>query len=231
MTVFSERPWPSLARDGTPLPEGWTEVSLEEIVVHALGGEWGKGGEAPGLVPVRVIRSTEFREWARYKGSTAAQRWIKRSSLDKRRLWAGDIVVEISGGGPGQPVGRTLLIDDEAMRQASHPLICSNFCRQIRIHPAIDPAFVQLALLDNYLRGEVEAYQTQTTNLRNLKFRDFLAGTLLRLPPPAEQKRIVAAVADLFARLASLQEGLARLQPFCQEVSQVGPRRGRHSAS
>lgn len=221
MTVFDERLLPSLGRDGRILPEGWAEVSLQEIVVHALGGEWGEGEAAPGLVEVGVVRGTEFREWARDKGSTAAVRWIKKVSLEKRRLETGDIVVEISGGGPEQPVGRTLRIDEEALRRAGRPLICSNFCRQMRIHPAIDPAFVQLGLSEKYLRGEVNEYQTQTTNLRNLNFTDFLAGTVLRLPPLSEQRRIVATAAELLARVQAVGERLARVRPILKRFRQA----------
>ena len=216
MNIFSGRP--RFARDGSLLPEGWAEVSLEEIVVHALGGDWGEDNEAPGLVPASVIRGKDFRDWDRDKGSTAARRWISPASLEKRRLRAGDIVVEISGGGPRQPVGRTLLIDDEVLRQTGHSLICSNFCRQIRIHPAVDPAFVRLALLDKYFQGEVEGFQTQTTNLRNLKFKEYLAGTLLRLPPLAEQRNIVSAVEEYFFRAGKVQERLNRVRPTLRKL-------------
>ncbi|HEX3525872.1 MAG TPA: restriction endonuclease subunit S [Thermoanaerobaculia bacterium] len=212
MTVFSERPLPDLARDGSVLPEGWADVLLEEIVVHAIGGEWGEDAEEPGLEKVNVIRGKEFRDWARERGATAPERWVRRTRIAKRRLQVGDIIVEISGGGPDQPVGRTLLIDEETLQQAKNTLLCSNFCRLMRIHPAVDPAFVQLALLEKYLRGEISDYQTQTTNLRNLVFKDFLAGTVVRLPPLAEQGRIVERVEELFAQRRSVRERLKRVQ-------------------
>jgi type I restriction enzyme, S subunit len=220
VTVFSERPLPSLARDGSLLPEGWADASLEEIVVHAIGGEWGEAEEAPGLEKVSVIRGTEFREWARDRGATAAERWVRRSRLAKRRLQVGDIIVEISGGGPDQPVGRTLRIDEEALRRAKGPLVCSNFCRLMRLHPAVDPAFVQLAIQEKYLRGEISDYQTQTTNLRNLDFTDFLAGTVLRLAPLAEQGRIVERAEELLARVQTVRERLKRSRAVVKRFRQ-----------
>lgn len=220
MTVFSERPLPSLAGDGSLLPEGWTEVELAEIVVHAIGGEWGEPVEKPGLERVSVIRGTEFRNWARERGATAAQRWVRRSRLGKRLLQAGDLIVEISGGGPGQPVGRTLRIDEEALRRAKNPLVCSNFCRMMRIHPAVDPAYVQLALEEKYLRGEITDYQTQTTNLRNLDFSDFLAGTVLRLAPRAEQERIVERAEELLAGAQRARERLQRTRSVIKRFRQ-----------
>jgi type I restriction enzyme S subunit len=218
--------WEIGRREGE-LPEGWAEATLEEIVVHKLGGEWGKepqeAAENPELVRVRVIRGTEFRRWERDKGATAEERAIKRSSLARRQLAVGDLVVEVSGGGASQPVGRTLLIDEEVVRRAAGmPLICANFCRQLRIHREIDPAFVHLALSFHYLCGSFNEYQTQTTNLRNLDFGRFLSGIVLPLPPLLEQRRIVEKTRELMAPLRRAREGLARqpeiLRRFRQSV-------------
>jgi type I restriction enzyme S subunit len=206
--------WEIGRRDGE-LPEGWAFATLEELVVHYLGGDWGSAPEAaatdPDLVLVRVVRGTEFRDWHRAKGATAALRAIKRSSLDKRRLAAGDLVVEISGGGAGQPVGRTLVIDEEALLRADAPLICSNFCRQVRLHPEVDPVFVHLTLNHLYLSGSFDEHQTQTTNIRNLNFTSFLSGVIVPLPPLAEQVRIVETARELLVRVQRVQESLGRV--------------------
>src|SRR6185312_2815537 len=206
--------WEIGRREGE-LPEGWAEATLEEIVIHFLGGDWGEAPDAverdPELVLVRVLRGTEFRDWHRAKGATAALRAIKRSSLAKRQLAAGDLVVEISGGGAGQPVGRTLVIDEEALLRADAPLICNNFCRQMRLHPDVDPFYVHLALQYLYLSGGFDEYQTQTTNIRNLNFSSFLSGVIIPLPPRAEQERIVETSRELLARVQRVQESLGRV--------------------
>ena len=222
MTVFDERPLPNLARDGSVLPEGWGEISLAELIVHRIGGEWGEDGPGEGLVPVRVVRGTEFREWDRDKGKTAALRWILATRLASRELRLGDIVIEISGGGPEQPVGRTFVIDEEAMRQEPPlPLICGNFCRLLRIHAALDSAFVHLALRENYLRGDVWHYQNQTTNLRNLQLDEYLEGTFLRVPPLAEQRRIVAAAEGLLAGAAAARDNLLTAKRVLRKLRQT----------
>ncbi|PYQ57302.1 MAG: hypothetical protein DMF53_23080 [Acidobacteria bacterium] len=214
-----------IGRRAGELPEGWAETTLDEIVVHKLGGEWGedprKAAEHPGLVPVRVIRGTDFRHWERDRGTTAEERLIKPASLARRQLAVGDLVVEVSGGGASQPVGRTLLIDEEAIRRAGGvPLICSNFCRQVRVHREIDAAFVHLALSYAYLCGGFDEHQTQTTNLRNLDFKGFLS-TVLPLPPGAEQRRIVDKVAELMAPLRRVREGLVRVPEMLRRFRQA----------
>ena len=183
----------------------------------------GRGRPRPrGSCAVRVVRGTEFREWERDKAKTAALRWILATRLASRELRPGDIVIEISGGGPEQPVGRTLLIDEEALRQEPPlPLICCNFCRLLRIHPALDPAFVHLALREKYLRGDVWHFQNQTTNLRNLQLDEYLEGTFLRVPPLAEQRRIVAAAEELLARAAATRDSLLAARRVLRKLRQA----------
>jgi type I restriction enzyme, S subunit len=216
--------WTIGRREGE-LPEGWTEATLEEIVLHALGGEWGEEPEvADGdgeYVRVRVIRGTEFRTWKRSRAARAELRAIKKTSLEKRQLTAGDLVLEISGGGASQPVGRTLRIDEEALASSAEPLVCSNFCRQIRIHPEVNAAYVHLVLSHQYLCGGFDEYQTQTTNLRNLNFQDFLSRVVIPLPPLAEQGRIVARVEELMAPLDRAREGLARVPQILRRFRQA----------
>src|SRR6185295_8702211 len=216
---------------------------LAEVVVHRIGGEWGADAPGEGLVQVRVVRGTEFREWERDKAKAAALRWIRSTHLASRELRPGDIVIEISGGGPEQPVGRTLLIDEEVLRQEPLlPLICGNFCRLLRLHPALDPAFVHLALRERYLRGDIWDFQNQTTNLCNLQLDEYLEGTFLRVPPLAEQRRIVAAADDLLEGAAKACQVLSQAQGFLRKLRQAilaaGPegrltedwRRGRSAA-
>jgi len=222
LTVFDERSLPSLARDGSVLPEGWAEISLAEVVVHKIGGEWGEDASGEGLVPVRVVRGTEFRDWERDKGKTAALRWIRATLLAPRELRPGDVVIEISGGGPEQPVGRTLLIDEAALcHEPRLPLICGNFCRLLRIHPALDPAFVHLALREGYACGDVWLFQNQTTNLRNLQLDEFLEGTFLRVPPFAEQRRIAAVVETLLALAAATRDQLHASRRVLRKLRQT----------
>jgi type I restriction enzyme S subunit len=205
------------------LPEGWAEATLEELAIHVLGGEWGEAdlpAAGPESVRVRVVRGTEFRDWERSKGATAALRRIGRASLDRRRLAEGDLVVETSGGGVRQPVGRTLRIDEAALARSPEPLVCSNFCRQVRLRPGVDSAYVQLALTCRYLDGSLDAFQTQTTNLRNLDFPAFLNGVTFPIPPLAEQERIAARAAQLLARIGHVRDLLTQVGATVKRLRQ-----------
>jgi len=196
------------------LPHGWAEAQLNEVVQSALGGDWGidAGEKTAGFEMVKVIRGTDFRSWSRDKGTNAAVRLIKASSLEKRRLMKGDIVLEVSGGGPDQPVGRTVLIDTEVLTRATVPLVCSNFFRLLRLVPEIDPAFINFQLALEYHRGSFNEHQTQTTNLRNLNVPDFLNRTMLRIAPLKEQQLIVGKLQVLLANVEGCQRRLVTIQ-------------------
>src|SRR5690606_3306022 len=95
----------------------WETAKLCELLDFVIGGDWGKDPslEDEDLIDVYCIRGTELRDWKRDRGATAAHRKVKRSSLQKRELRSGDLILEVSGGGPEQPVGRVELIDDSVI--------------------------------------------------------------------------------------------------------------------
>jgi type I restriction enzyme S subunit len=89
-------------------------------------------------------------------------------------------------------VGRVLIIDDRAVAEAPRPLICSNFCRKLRLKPGADPFFVKRQLDWLYHSGHTDRFQTSTTNIRNLQVDDFVSGTQVVLPDSQEQGQLTA---------------------------------------
>jgi type I restriction enzyme S subunit len=196
------------------IPNTWQTTKLSELAIFVLGGDWGKDAdfESPDYATALCIRGAEFRNWNEDKGSTASLRKIKKSSLANRVLKDSDILVEISGGGPDQPVGRTVLIDKVALSHApSLPKICTNFVRLLRTSDEIDSRFLNSYLTFFYASGEILDYQAGSNNLRNLKFNDYL-GIDIPVPPLNEQHRIVARIEELFSELDKGIENLKTAQ-------------------
>ena len=205
-------------------PAHWETAKLEELAVLTLGGDWGKDAdfESAEYSLAYCIRGAEFRNWDADRGSTASPRMIKNSSLLNRALQDGDILVEISGGGPEQPVGRTVLIDKTVLGRAPHiPKICTNFLRLLRPTQEIVSSYLNCYLTFFYRSGEIRNYQAGSNNLRNLKFNDYL-GLEIPLPPLAEQHRIVAKIEELFSELdqgvASLKTAREQLKVYRQSL-------------
>ena len=195
-------------------PESWENTALEALATLTLGGDWGKEPEfdSADYTAALCIRGSEFRNWNEDRGRTASLRKVKKTSLASRALRIGDILVEISGGGPDQPVGRTVLIDKISLSHFPNlPKICTNFLRLFRPSGEIDSCYLNLFLQFFYKSGDIRAYQAGSNNLRNLKFDDYL-GIEIPIPPFSEQHRIVAKIEELFSELDKGIENLKTAQ-------------------
>ncbi|MGY6523479.1 MAG: restriction endonuclease subunit S [Mongoliitalea sp.] len=208
------------------LPKGWSSNSLKDLLSFVIGGDWGKDPNDisdEDYIPVAVIRGSEIKNWRKDKGSTASIRVIKQNSLKKRNLIEGDILIEISGGGPDQPVGRVILIDEDTLSQNSDlPKIGTNFLRLLRANQKlINASFLNYYLSFFYITGKIVEYQGGSNNLRNLKYKEF---EKIQIPYPSlpEQQRIVAKLDTLFGHLDWVREKLdwipALLKNFRQQV-------------
>ncbi len=206
----------------TGLPDWWAQTRLEDCFSFILGGAWGDDPEVskPKSILALCIRASEIKNWPTNKGRTAALRSVDVDSVQKRQLQFGDLIIEISGGGPDQPVGRVELIDNEVLSfRPEVPKICTNFFRMARPKAEISPAFLALYLKHFHALGMTERLQAGSNNLRNLKVPDYLAIDI-PLPPFPEQHRIVAKIEELFSELdagtASLTRARAQLKTYRQ---------------
>ena len=189
--------------ENSALPASWANVAFEELLVFILGGDWGKDEafDDPDYVEVLCIRASELKNWENERGETAALRKIKKTSLEKRMLLDGDIIIEVSGGGPDQPVGRTALIDRVTLsKNPGYKKICTNFFRLIRPANELNSKYLNHYFQHFYKSGGISEYQAGSNNLRNLKFNDYIQ-IGVPLAPLNEQKRIVAKIEVLFSEL------------------------------
>lgn len=201
---------------------GSNPVPLADLVEDTIGGLWGDSPDSaePDNIAVLVIRGADFRHWASHRAANAARRAIPRRLLARRELRLGDLVLEVSGGGPSQPVGRVVVIDGETLDSATHPLIPSNFCRRIRLRPDANPYFVKRQLDLLYRDGYFDQYQTSTTNIRNLQVNAFLDGTVLDLPAPDDQERLTKVADDFDSRTTSVHAHLSLALNYMQRFRQ-----------
>ncbi|MES2430948.1 MAG: restriction endonuclease subunit S [Bacteroidota bacterium] len=199
------------------LPRGWKWEKLDDALDYVIGGDWGKDEEFedPNYGLAYCIRGSEIKSWEEGKGRTASLRKIKLSNIEKRKLIEGDILVEISGGGPEQPVGRTVLIDKTVLSYKPEiPKICTNFLRLIRPKDYVEGKFLNLYLKLFYYSGEIVKYQGGSNNLRNLKFPDYVKINF-PLPPKPIQQAIISKIEELFSEL---DKGIENLRIAQQQL-------------
>lgn len=173
----------------------WPSAPLRSLC-EFHNGLW-KGKKGP-FETATVIRNTNFTLDGRIDLSDVAVLEVEARQLAKRRLQKNDIIIEKSGGGPKQPVGRVVLFDLDVDEKYSF----SNFTSAIRVvKPSeIDPAFLHRVLYWWYTSGRTEAIQSHSTGIRNLDFNAY-KDLVVPLPPLEEQKRIVAILDQAFAAL------------------------------
>jgi type I restriction enzyme S subunit len=170
------------------IPSDWSVTPVRDVLIRAesVSGDW---GEDTGAVELKVLRSTNFTNDGHLDLSDIAQRWYSEDKAADLALQRYDILLERSGGGPDQPVGRVVFVDHDLPGFGF-----GNFIHRLRPDVGqIEPRYLRWALHEIHRSGVIERLQYQTTQMRNLDFRDY-SRVLLPLPSRDEQERIADAI-------------------------------------
>lgn len=148
------------------IPQDWQAKPLRTLVTEQFAGDW---GDDEGEQAVAVMRSTNFTNDGQLDMSDVATRYFPKEKAGQFGLKQGDLLVERSGGGPEQPVGRIGFIEREMVGAT-----VSNFVQVLRPDPEkVDAMFLGWALYELQRTGIVERVQQQSTQMRNLNWRDY----------------------------------------------------------
>lgn len=199
--------------------KAWATKPLSEICTFANGLWTGKKGP---LIKAGVFRNTNFRSHGVLDDTDVAYLDVEQRQLETRRLEIGDIIIEKSGGGPKQAVGRVAYFD-----KAGGPFSFSNFTSSARV---IDPHAVDarylLKFLDwCYISGITEGMQSHSTGIRNLDFSAYKA-LEIPLPPLEEQRQIVAVLDEAFTAIATATANAEKNLANARELSAMFPATG-----
>lgn len=210
------------------LPSGWRWVKLGEVLDIADSGVWGEPNIETGI---SVLRSTNFRNDGTFNFSNLALREIPHNKRQSKILFEGDIVLERSGGGPLQPVGRVCYYEGDKMLHAF-----GNFCQRLRArNDRCNPRYLFWYLHLFHISGHTQFFQKQTTGIRNLEYKRYLSQEI-PLPPLPEQKRIVAilneqmSAVDRACKAAEEQLNASSLYPFALVRESLKSARKQHMA-
>ena len=189
------------------IPKGWEVRPLESLLADHIGGGWGKEtSDETHTEPAWVIRGTDIPD-ARSSGvAKVPHRFHANSNIRTRRLQAGDILFEVSGGSKGQPVGRTLLVTPQLLSAfGGEDVICASFCKRVR--PDADgysSELLYLSFLEGYESGEIEQFQVQSTGISNFKWTEYIAKVERVIPPAPIRVLFRERVTPLFSQIATL---------------------------
>lgn len=159
---------------------------LKEIIEKPITGEWGSEGER-----IKVLRSTNFSNDGLIDFKNLVSRNIPEHKIESKKLKKGDVIIEKSGGGPNQPVGRVVYFDLE------EEFICNNFTSILRpLVTKVFPKYLHYLLFASHKFGLTQSFQNKTTGIINLQLSRYVNKLEIPLPPLKTQKRIAQILDD-----------------------------------
>lgn len=172
-------------------------MRLKWLFADVSGGSWGvEPGESD--VQALCVRGTDF-DYAhlRVNRSRAPTRAYSSSEFRKRAARNGDIIIEKSGGGDQQPVGRAVLYDGDEL------VVPTNFAARLRPRAEVDSRFATYLLASLWSDGRTRAVIKQTTGIQNLDL-DALLDLKITCPSFSRQQEIADYLDRETARIDAL---------------------------
>ena len=183
------------------VPKGWEIRVLDQLTDVVLSGDWGEDEQTNDKSsPARCIRGADIPDLQMGGMGKMPVRYLKPSSVRKRQLSCGDLVVEISGGSPSQSTGRPVLITAGLLGRLDMPLVCSNFCRLVKLDSPVLSPFIYLWLRSLYADDVFLRFENGTTGIKNLAFTLFSSSVRLLLPSLAVLNAFNQVVCQLFEK-------------------------------
>lgn len=156
------------------IPKGWKVSKFNDYIENIIAGDWGKQNEEGNYTcPTRIIRGADLDSFSKGNKGKAPIRYILEKNYKKKKLIAGDIIIEISGGSPTQSTGRTLLIDNNIITY-NDKLVSTNFCKVIRPSVNYYSDWINEYLKYLYDRNVFFNYENGTTGIKNLDYKSVL---------------------------------------------------------
>jgi type I restriction enzyme S subunit len=171
-------------------PSHWKLDRIKDKTTAVVGGDWGRDPDSDADGQNIIVLRVADLDGRYFDFSDLTIRRIKDSSLSSRQITERSLMIEKSGGGEKQTVGRVGM-----PKGLSETAICSNFMAKIDFDSTVDLRFVNYLFHSLYNAGLNFPFVQQTTGIQNLNVGYYLT-TLVAFPPLPEQR----AIADYLDR-------------------------------
>ena len=187
------------------VPEGWTWVTIGDIVTHNgvfIDGDWVESKDQDPNGQVRLIQLADVGDGVYRDKSSRYLTEYKAIELGCTYLKAGDVLIARMP----DPLGRACIFPGDSKPSVTVVDVCI-----VRTGTEdIDHRWLVHAVNSLYFRAAINQVKSGTT--RERISRGNLAKLKLLLPPTAEQRRIVAKVDQLMALCDELEQKLRAAQ-------------------
>jgi type I restriction enzyme S subunit len=167
-------------------PKHWKVFRISQRVENVVGGEWGSepdSDDTEGTREIVVLRVSDFNDiYLSYDNLTI--RRVKESKIPNRLISNNCLIMEKSGGGEKQLVGRVAEAKDLPFEA-----ITSNFIAKIVFDTKVNSHFMNYVFHDLYNSNLNFPFVQQTTGIQNINSTYYLY-TKVPFPPKQEQLAI-----------------------------------------
>lgn len=179
------------------IPSHWLTLPMKYILAKSSAGVWGDEAKEDGK-DVVCFRVADF-DYPHLKlgYSQITYRSIPANQLSGREVNFGDIVIEKSGGGDLNPVGRAV------MSTFNGVATCSNFMHVISSNDKADNSYLNYLLATIYGKGLNWRFFAQTTGIQNLNIKAYLSQPI-PLPTLTEQETIAEYLDEVTGKIDAL---------------------------
>lgn len=189
----------------------YKKYRLKQLFIKRIGGAWGlepdKNDKGFACLRAADILTDEMA----HKSEDLTYRVFSDQEIKTRQLKQGDIIIEKSGGGENQPVGRVALFS------LNEKALCSNFLDLLRPNNKIvQSEFLVYCLYYLWKSRIVNLSIKQTTGIQNLDIEDYFNNEIL-IPSLTQQNKIVAYLDQEVAKIDALIEKKTRLVELLEE--------------
>jgi type I restriction enzyme S subunit len=164
-------------------PKHWKVFRISQRVESVVGGEWGSdpdSDDTEGSREIVVLRVSDFNDiYLSYDNLTI--RRVKKTKIPNRLISGNCLIMEKSGGGEKQLVGRVA----EA-RDLPFEAITSNFIAKLEFDTKVDNHYMNYVFHDLYNSNLNFPFVQQTTGIQNINSTYYLY-TKVPFPPKPEQ--------------------------------------------
>ena len=165
------------------IPEEWKSVPIDEFIDDSLGGDWGKDKPTGNYTEkVKCVRGTDIPLFKKGNLENAPIRYILEKNLQNREIAENQIIIEISGGSPTQSTGRSVLVTNHHLNVLDERIICSNFCRILKLKDDELSKFVFSHIDYLYKIDYLFSFENSTTGVKNFNLNSFLEEEYLVKP-------------------------------------------------
>ncbi len=165
------------------IPKGWKVGTIGDLISNLFNGDWGKDKNKEKYTKeVICIRGADIGDIFKGFDGNPVRRFILEKNLKSKKLLEGDIVMECSGGSPTQSTGRCIFVTKSLLSAYDKPLICTNFCKVIKIKEKEYRGYAYNLLWYLYNTRLFFLFENGTTGIKNLNVNNLFKRHMIAIP-------------------------------------------------